>query len=1045
VAKNLNPVAVALSVRPMRSVLLVPGVAGIPWQGLFRRAFRCHTSTWGGAGNLVLPVPADNGAHDELFWALLDVFDADTFHGLPIRAGDVETLAPDYYEEHFGQRTRDLIAGVAEELREQALAELAGEAITGVDFDKGFQDLLMQRVAPLASVTGLEGFRYDAADPPHWPLTSAEKLRPLPAELVSRTSWPTEDIALLNAATNGEMSPRLEEALRTAGVRIQTSKVNPTLAWNDAVTVGRGASLYALSALGLERHFYPGTQSSGLVLVVGEEPWDFAFACALDRFGVDARWVPTYAKDDLMALHAYSTLARNIRQYSGAATVRVCSTSDQNAAGQLTAILSGKSQDLAVFHTFDPLDLVPTAPCRLYEKENVGAWQTMLVIDGTTPLLPTPIPRNVEANSPDDIHWMTDVDVENWDGARHASLDARMLLSPALMGGTARSGREALSYMSPGVMTWSHRSLASQAVRPKLAPLSFQDQVLSILTDAGWRAEPSDKGVYLEKTAGLFGGTQQLVAALSDERASFLTAFLSTDKDAPGIRVPPEGRRCMTLKDFHELRASDDPDAVVLGLEGAGAIIRGLVLKCAECRATRFYRLADVGHQFRCSRCATEQRLGPPSWMLGAEPPWRYMLAEVVFQFLDNNGDLPLLAAHDFVVSPEARSRPAVRRKLQYTGELRITDPDGKDSELDIVVTDGAHVWIGEATVSTSLEDTKDKETKRLKRFRNVADILGARAALLISSAEWDAKTITRAESQFPGVWPKLEVRPKARRAERWRPRVVQRDELAKLIDACGLLLVRVDEMLSGWKDGEGRSIQDTADLLLQTVLARATRTYRSIVVLSQRGLGEQARMLVRSLFEDMVDAHWIALSRELAVERVEQHQRDSQERRLATARKFPERFPAPLRELEPPMTDEERTELKKLFRNGTGSWTGLTSTQRWKAISGFFEEGAEMEQAEFINAWLHKTNHETLHLSSHSLRAGGPTPTSEGLVFRTGATLEQLGVALFCAFWTYAQILRLVANEFQLQHWKSVYAEAVEPGYAAFGSAGAAAAGLGM
>jgi hypothetical protein len=275
-------------------------------------------------------------------------------------------------------------------------------------------------------------------------------------------------------------------------------------------------------------------------------------------------------------------------------------------------------------------------------------------------------------------------------------------------------------------------------------------------------------------------------------------------------------------------------------------------------------------------------------------------------------------------------------------------------------------------------------------------------------------------------------------------PDVDYGDVLGQLTDCCATLLARVDEMLVTWTEGEGLPACGPGDILLQTVLARSTRTYRGIMILANEGLGEQARMLARSLFEDMVDAHWVALNPELAVERASQHWRDSQHRRMETAKTFPGRFREPLPPLDPPMTKHEEAHLKKLFRNGTGSWTGGSTRERWRAVASIWEEGMARDQAEFVNAWLHKTSHETLHLSSRSLRAGGPRQMGDDLVFRTGATPEELGVALFCAFWTYAQTLALLAREFELTAWDNVYLEAVEPGYAAFASAGPAAMGSG-
>jgi hypothetical protein len=79
-------------------------------------------------------------------------------------------------------------------------------------------------------------------------------------------------------------------------------------------------------------------------------------------------------------------------------------------------------------------------------------------------------------------------------------------------------------------------------------------------------------------------------------------------------------------------------------------------------------------------------------------------------------------------------------------------------------------------------------------------------------------------------------------------------------------------------------------DLLIQTISARSTRTYEGVVEhLGNRGFAEQGAMLNRSLFEDMVDARWVSLNPDLAVERLRKHDRYSHALRLDVANRFPE------------------------------------------------------------------------------------------------------------------------------------------------------------
>lgn len=151
----------------------------------------------------------------------------------------------------------------------------------------------------------------------------------------------------------------------------------------------------------------------------------------------------------------------------------------------------------------------------------------------------------------------------------------------------------------------------------------------------------------------------------------------------------------------------------------------------------------------------------------------------------------------------------------------------------------------------------------------------------------------------------------------------------------CRALLDGVASYTADWRGHGGRAIADLADVVIHTIFARSTRTYEAIVEhLGGRGFGEQAAMLNRSLFEDMVDAYWVSLNRELAVERLGQHHRYSNRLKLDVAQGFPAYFGADVPELKPPIDDDERGKLAALFGTyGERSWTGLNLHARFAAI----------------------------------------------------------------------------------------------------------------
>jgi hypothetical protein len=73
----------------------------------------------------------------------------------------------------------------------------------------------------------------------------------------------------------------------------------------------------------------------------------------------------------------------------------------------------------------------------------------------------------------------------------------------------------------------------------------------------------------------------------------------------------------------------------------------------------------------------------------------------------------------------------------------------------------------------------------------------------------------------------------------------------------------------------------DTSDLkkvehltVVLSLFYRAKTTYEAILSLCRSGFGQQALMLCRSLFEDMVDAHWVHTNPDTALARYGEHAR---------------------------------------------------------------------------------------------------------------------------------------------------------------------------
>jgi hypothetical protein len=96
-------------------------------------------------------------------------------------------------------------------------------------------------------------------------------------------------------------------------------------------------------------------------------------------------------------------------------------------------------------------------------------------------------------------------------------------------------------------------------------------------------------------------------------------------------------------------------------------------------------------------------------------------------------------------------------------------------------------------------------------------------------------------------------------------------EQLARGLAACDRLERFAVGMTSPWGGGE-LGDEPQADMLLVALFTRSYATFSADVELVRLGFGEQAAMLNRSLFEDMVEAHWIATYPDAAVELMGDH-----------------------------------------------------------------------------------------------------------------------------------------------------------------------------
>ncbi len=734
----------SLGVRPARAVVLVPKVKGWSWLALFEGALAAQSRCWGGSANLVLPFSVDLKDRD-LFWELADRFDADTFVTYEPTYADTQEILPAWHKSFMAKQRAEFTKEHGAEVADQFIAELASHRPIEGRLDPAWLEPIRRRLAPLHHLPEKWVLRtMSGLGAPPGPIMDATAFTELPGEVWNPTTTLGLTARLLLTATVGRLSGGTRKALVERDVSILDEKFDRQLSWAGIVTDSRRPSAYkppwGVSDSGLS--FYRrGADALGVsALVVGDTAWDFALFYALRRMTGQAWWLPSW----LRTRTAYMWELRHALEYGPAElgrTLAIVSASSPAARDRAADLRSTSGKPLAA-EVANWRDVLPNAPLRPFETDNQGRAQFLELVSGRTLPLPTPIPKRVATMPETSMRWITDLEGAEWTPIRHPALGAKLLDTGLYDSGNVRTSRDGVAYTGPNVIILAGEGLESAVVRPTLRPAPLLDQLQDILEPQGWRVEASDKGIYAAESAKLFGGVRELAAALRNRATrAVLDAYL--DKTQPGQSLS-DGRRYLSFQNFTDIIDDDSVTSTLPSLLGSMVVERGLILRCQRCRQKAWYDLARIAASFTCDRCRLVQDV-ERGWGSGDEPPWFYRLAEVLYQFLKSNGDLPVLAVHD---------KFGEQLRVDQSYELDLVSPENGKLEMDIFVSDGPRLWIGEATTSGGFD------SGRLAKVAEVAGLLDAYGVLLATSkTQWSPGTKAEAAAVFRDQqWPRLEM-----------------------------------------------------------------------------------------------------------------------------------------------------------------------------------------------------------------------------------------------------------------------------------------------
>jgi hypothetical protein len=161
--------------------------------------------------------------------------------------------------------------------------------------------------------------------------------------------------------------------------------------------------------------------------------------------------------------------------------------------------------------------------------------------------------------------------------------------------------------------------------------------------------------------------------------------------------------------------------------------------------------------------------------------------------------------------------------------------------------------------------------------------------------------------------------------------------------------------------------------------------------------------MLGRSLYEDMLVAHWIRVNPDVAPARLDDH------RRLTLAVYHGEllRFGLNIPD-EVSLDRVERDELRQEF--GSGHWTKLSMDTLRRAVEEEFpERGGHRRLLQQVEALLHRHANLIVHHSFLSIGGAFASASAERIVYDVGGSQRFIPQALFIAFFSYIHLTSLV------------------------------------
>jgi hypothetical protein len=732
------------------------------WDSTCRSIIEYLTQIWGGYQSLI--IPTDGKTIDTVFWKFLSAFDPDFIFYYVRSVHDVQRWAPDQAEQIVEDELKLTKANNPvhvlpndAELRTQILQRQVGNFAISPDLTEE----ILHRLSPFHLDEDYRIAPIRLGDRPNYPLTKVADVAPFvpstDALFVLIDNLPADRVPpppLWLHAQSGIASEQLQKDLAAVEVTPVPKYMNvetdsTILDWGmiPEVSLGQYAP-FGFSRIGLAEvranAAHPFTLPS--IIVRGDTLKDFCFYYAISRTHGRALWLPKWfvpANDEfpsslVSALRKIEKITNEHQsQYFSMVSLSIPFTELRNLNALIEKYISTFSMAIDDGNDLPYLDRMLKYPNRIYIKGNIDQITTHQIVDEELPgYFESPVPRIFSEIQASKHRWIVEIAFAEHSIARYPTLGRSLVSGPNAY--DARASLDGVAYQCPGAFVRGD-DIELQMLRVAISVPSTNTILGHVLRDQGYESTLSDKGAYSKETIEKFGGLEKTLSVLRDPGTkSLLDKFLNRTDKKDGVH--DQG---VFLRD--DRRYLDfAPLAAILGTEQRavnliddwikrGVLYRGFVFKCARCSNTAWFSVESLTQQFICPRCGAVQHYTRSTWINSNEPVWRYKLDEVVYQFMEHNGEVALLtigalqgqAVTNFGFSPELRIRRSDNPKINM--------------EVDILCLLDNRMVIGEAKSNNSLKGKGVKPPQVVGKYEKLAKQMSASAIVFSTSeTEWD-------------------------------------------------------------------------------------------------------------------------------------------------------------------------------------------------------------------------------------------------------------------------------------------------------------------